>query len=372
MVADGSRQLSMQKKTYNYSAGPAVLPEEVLKEIQTEIFDYQNTGMSVMEISHRGKVCIALFDETEALLRKLVGVSEHYSVLFMQGGARLQFAAVPLNLFTKNKKADYIHTGSWTKYAIAEADKIGEAVVVASGENDHFRKIPDLSKLKASADADYLYLCTNNTIEGTTIRPEAMPVSVLPIVADMSSNILSEEYDIEQFGLIFAGAQKNMGIAGVTIVIVRNDLLERSSKNNADMINYQLMQSKQSMLNTPPVFAVYVLNKVLKWVEKNGGVRQMAVQNKEKASMLYDFIDNSNLYKNSIDVDSRSLMNVIFNLPTAEEDAQFAKEAEKNGLMFLKGHRDVGGIRASIYNAAPLAQVQALIEFMKKYETGRY
>lgn len=359
------------QKVYNYSAGPAVLPQEVLRQIQTEILDFEGLGMSVMEISHRSKPCIALFDETEVLLRQLMHIPQRYSVLFMQGGARLQFAGAPLNLFTQNRKADYIHTGSWTKYAIAEANKLGQAVVVASGEEDNFRKIPDLSELKTSADADYLYLCTNNTIEGTAIRPAQLPSSTLPLVADMSSNILSEEYDVEQFGLIFAGAQKNMGIAGVTVVIIRDDLLERSSKNNVDMLNYQLIQSKQSMLNTPPVFAVYVLNKVLKWVEKSGGVRQMASQNKEKAAMLYDFIDNSNFYKNSIDAASRSLMNVIFNLPSAEEDAQFAKDAEKSGLMFLKGHRDVGGIRASIYNAAPIEQVQALIKFMKEYKTGR-
>lgn len=361
----------MQNKVYNYSAGPAVLPQEVLAKIQTEIFNYEGMGMSVMEISHRSKPCIALFDETEALLRKLMGISEQYSVLFMQGGARLQFAAVPLNLFGQNRKADYIHTGSWTKYAIAEANKAGQAVIVASGEEDGFRKIPDLSELKVSGDADYIYLCTNNTIEGTAIRPTQIPVTPLPLVADMSSNILSEEYDVEQFGLIFAGAQKNMGIAGVTVVVIRNDLLERSPKNIADMLNYKLMHSKQSMLNTPPVFAVYVLNKVLKWVEENGGVAQMAVRNKEKAALLYDFIDNSSLYQNNIEDSDRSLMNVIFNLSDAEEDARFAKEAEKNGLMFLKGHRDVGGIRASIYNAAPIEQVQALIEFMKKYEAGR-
>lgn len=359
------------QRVYNYSAGPAVLPVEVLDQIKNELYDFNNTGMSVMEISHRSKQCIELFNQTEEILRKLMNIPKDYSILFMQGGARQQFAMAPMNLLTENKKADFIHTGSWTKYAIKETKKLGEVCILASGEEDSFKKVPAIKTIKNSADSDFVYICTNNTIEGTKFSCEDIPGYTIPLVADMSSNILSEEYDINKFSLIFAGAQKNLGIAGVTLVIIKNDLLSRSTDNLPEMLNYKTMIEKESMLNTPPVFAVYVLHEVLKWLHVLGGVKEIEKINKQKAAALYDFIDNSKIYKNDIDKSSRSIMNVIFTLPTEEENKLFDKYAQQKGFMFLKGHRSVGGMRASIYNAALLKQVEALVELMKEYELNR-
>lgn len=358
-------------RAYNFSAGPSVLPDEVLEEIKNELFDFNNTGMSVMEISHRSKQCIALFYETEELLKKSLNIPQGYSVMFMQGGARQQFHTVPLNLFTDNKKADYIHTGSWTKYAIKEAKKLGQANLLFNGEECNYKSIPNLKKINISKDSDYIYICTNNTIEGTKISPDNLPQCEIPLVADMSSNILSEEYDISKFSLVFAGAQKNLGIAGVAVVIIQDELLARSRNDIAEMLNYKTMKETESMLNTPPVFAVYVLNKMLKWVQKAGGIKGIENINKQKASLLYEYIDNSKLYNNDVDPSCRSTMNVIFTLPCEEENKAFDKYCTEKGFMFLKGHRSVGGMRASIYNAASLKQVEALIELMKEYESNR-
>jgi phosphoserine aminotransferase len=359
------------QRVYNYSAGPSVLPIEVLDQIKNELYDFNNSKMSVMEISHRSKQCIDLFDQTEQLLRKLMNIPNSYSVLFMQGGARQQFAMAPMNLFAENKKADFIHTGSWTKYAIKEAKKFGEVCILASGEKDSFKKLPNLKDIANSADSDFIYLCTNNTIEGTKFSCSDIPEYTIPLIADMSSNILSEKYDTDKFSLIFAGAQKNLGIAGVTVVIIKNDLLERSSDYLPEMLNYKVMIEKKSMLNTPPVFAVYVLNKVLKWLDKLGGVSEMEKANKYKAALLYEYIDNSKIFSNDVDISSRSAMNVIFTLPSEDENKIFDKYAQEKGFMFLKGHRSVGGMRASIYNAASLEQVEALIDLMKEYELNR-
>jgi len=358
------------KRVYNFSAGPSVLPDRVLKKIQNELYNFNNTGMSVMEISHRSKQCILLFKETEDLLKKLLNMPSDYSVLFMQGGARQQFSTVPMNLLTNNKKADFIHTGSWTKYAIKETGKLGSANIVFNGEENNFKSIPDLHNLTSSSDSDFLYICTNNTIEGTKINPSNIP-SHACLVADMSSNILSEEYDFSKFSLVFAGAQKNMGIAGVTVVIIKNELLCRSSDTLPEMLNYKTIKEKESMLNTPPVFAVYVLNKVLNWLDELGGVKEIEKINKQKAAMLYDFIDNSKIFYNDVSPSCRSIMNVVFTLPTEEENKIFDKYASQKGFMFLKGHRSVGGMRASIYNAADLNQVHSLIQLMKEYELNR-
>jgi phosphoserine aminotransferase len=359
------------QRVYNYSAGPSVLPVEVLEQIKNELYDFNNSKMSVMEISHRSKQCIELFDQTEEILRKLMNIPKDYSILFMQGGARQQFAMVPMNLFTENKKADFVHTGSWTKYAIKESKKLGEIEILGSGEEKNFKKVPNLKEIQNSSISDFIYICTNNTIEGTKYSCSDIPEYTIPLVADMSSNILSEEYDIDKFSLIFAGAQKNLGIAGVTVIILKNDLLARSKDSLPEMLNYKILIEKKSMLNTPPVFAVYVLNKILKWLDKLGGVKEIEKINKNKASILYEYIDNSNIFSNEVDVSSRSIMNVIFTLPTEEENKFFDKYAQEKGFMFLKGHRSVGGMRASIYNAASLEQVEALVELMKNYELNR-
>ncbi len=358
-------------RAYNFSAGPSVLPYEVLEEIKNELFDFNNTGMSVMEISHRSKQCVSLFYETEELLKKSLNIPQGYSVLFMQGGARQQFTTVPLNLLTGSKKADFIHTGSWTKYAIKEAKKLGSVNLLYNGEENNFKSIPDLKKIKVSDDSDYIYICTNNTIEGTAVKPDNLPKTNIPLIADMSSNILGEEYDMSKFSLVFAGAQKNLGIAGVAIVIIKDELLEKSQDNIPETLNYKTMKNSESMLNTPPVFAVYVLNKMLKWAERMGGIKQIEEINKQKAAMLYDYIDNSKLYSNDIDKSCRSIMNVIFSLPSEDENKVFDKYATEKGFMFLKGHRSVGGMRASIYNAANLKQVEALVELMKEYELNK-
>jgi len=354
-------------RVYNFSAGPAILPEEVLKKAAEEMLDYKGSGMSVMELSHRGKDFTQVFNTAEAILREIMGIPDNYKVLFLQGGAAMQFAAIPLNLMTKNKKADYVHTGQWTKKAIAEAKKFGNVNVVASSEDNNFTYIPELDPKTFSKDADYFYIVTNNTIYGTCYKniPETGDV---PIIADMSSNILSEPIDVKKFGVIFAGAQKNIGPAGLTIVIIREDLIGNAAENTPTLLNYKVQADNGSMANTPPCYSIYIAGLVFEWIKEKGGLAAMKKINEEKAAILYDFLDQSKLFSGPVDKKSRSLMNVPFVTGNDELDAKFITEASKKGLKTLKGHRTVGGMRASIYNAMPIQGVQALVEFMKEFE----
>ena len=352
-------------RVYNFSAGPSILPEEVLKEAQRDLLDFNGTGMSITEMSHRSKPFQAVNDEANALLRELLGISEDYAVLFVQGGASQQFAAVPLNLMT-NGKADYIVTGNFAGKAQQEGAKYGEAKIIASSKDKNFTYIPDLSKVEFSSDASYVHITSNNTIFGT--RYTEFPKTKAPLVADMSSNILSEEINVNDFGLIYAGAQKNIAPAGVTIVIVRKDLLGKQMACCPTMLNYEIQAKNDSLYNTPPCFSIYVSMLVFRWLKAFGGVKAMQKQNEYKAGLLYDFIDNSSLFKNYVEVKDRSIMNVPFVTGSEELDAKFIKEATAAGLASLKGHKLVGGMRASIYNAMPVEGVKALVEFMKKFE----
>ncbi len=352
-------------RVYNFSAGPSTLPLEVLKQAQAEMLDYGNSGMSITEMSHRTKTFMAVNDEANALLRELMNIPEDYAVLFVQGGASQQFAAVPLNLM-KTGKADYIVTGNFAGKAQEEGAKYGEAKIVASSKDKNFTYIPDVDKIEFSSDADYVHLTSNNTIFGS--RFTKFPTTKAPLVADMSSNILSEEVDVTKFGVIYAGAQKNIAPAGVTIVIVRKDLLGNALPSCPTMLNYAIHAKNDSLYNTPPCFSIYVSMLVFRWLKALGGVKAIQEINEYKAGLLYDFIDNSSLYKNYVNVADRSIMNVPFVTGSEELDAKFVKEATANGFVSLKGHRLVGGMRASIYNAMPVEGVKALIEFMKKFE----
>ena len=352
-------------RVYNFSAGPSTLPLEVLKQAQAEMLDYGNSGMSITEMSHRTKTFMAVNDEANALLRELMNIPEDYAVLFVQGGASQQFAAVPLNLM-KTGKADYIVTGNFAGKAQEEGMKYGEAKIVASSKDKNFTYIPDVDKIEFSSDADYVHLTSNNTIFGS--RFTKFPTTKAPLVADMSSNILSEEVNVSKFGVIYAGAQKNIAPAGVTIVIVRKDLLGNALPACPTMLNYAIHAKNDSLYNTPPCFSIYVSMLVFRWLKALGGVKAIQEINEYKAGLLYDFIDNSSLYKNYVNVKDRSIMNVPFVTGSEELDAKFVKEATANGFVSLKGHRLVGGMRASIYNAMPVEGVKALIEFMKKFE----
>ena len=352
-------------RVYNFSAGPSMLPLEVLEEAQKELLNFNGTGMSITEMSHRSKPFMAVNDEANALLRELMNIPDDYAVLFVQGGASQQFAAVPLNLM-KSGKADYIVTGNFAGKAQEEGMKYGEAKIVASSKDKNFTYIPDVDKIVFSNDADYVHITSNNTIFGT--RYTKFPTTTAPLVADMSSNILSEEIDVSKFGLIYAGAQKNIAPAGVTIVIVKKDLLGNERKDCPTMLSYAIQAKNDSLYNTPPCFPIYISMLVFRWLKKLGGVKEIQKINEYKANLLYDFIDNSSLYTNSVNVKDRSLMNVPFVTTSPELDAKFVKEASENGLVSIKGHRLVGGMRASIYNAMPVEGVKALIEFMKKFE----
>lgn len=354
-------------RVYNFSAGPGVLPLEVLERAQKELVCYGNSGMSVMEMSHRSKDYEPIIQEAEARLRKIMNIPDNYSVLFLQGGASLQFAMVPLNLFRKSFKADYIESGSFASKAIKEAKKFGEVNVVASSKEDNYSRIPKFSKEQFTKDADYFYICTNNTIYGTKYN-ELPDTGDVPLVADMSSNILSEEMDVTKFGLIFAGAQKNLGPAGVTLVIIRNDLLGFAKDNVPTMLNYKILAENGSMYNTPPTYGIYMLKLVFEWVEKQGGVKALEAINREKSAILYNYLDESKLFKGTAAKEDRSLMNVTFVTGNPDLDAKFVKEAAAAGFVNLKGHRSVGGMRASIYNAMPIEGVKALVEFMKEFE----
>jgi len=353
-------------RVYNFSAGPSALPVEVLERARDEMLNWHGSGMSVMEMSHRSKWYEEIIKKAEADLRELMNIPSNYKVLFLQGGAWTQFAMVPLNLMKKGK-ADFVNTGYWSKKAIGEARKYGKVNIVASSEDENFSYIPELNPDTFSMDADYFYITTNNTIYGTryTKLPETGNV---PLVADMSSNILSEVYDVTKFGLIFAGAQKNMGPAGVVVVIIREDLISDVQPEVPTMLQYKVHVENGSMFNTPPCYSIYICGLVFEWLKKLGGVPAMQKINEEKAKILYDFIDNSKLFKGTVRKEDRSLMNVTFVTGDKDLDAKFIKEAEANGLVNLKGHRSVGGMRASIYNAMPIEGVKKLVEFMKDFE----
>ncbi len=354
-------------RAYNFSAGPATLPLSVLEQAQKEMSDYKGSGMSVMEMSHRSAEFTEIIQSAEADLRSLMKIPENYRVLFLQGGASTQFAMVPLNLFSRSHNADYINTGSWSKKAIAEAKRYGMVNVVASSEDKNFSYIPDLNKIQFNPAADFVHITTNNTIYGTCF-PELPDTGNIPLVADMSSNILSQNYDVSRFGLIYAGAQKNIGPAGVTIVIIRDDLVGKAMGVTPTMLNYQTHVEADSLFNTPPCYSIYIAGLVFKWLIENGGVTEMEKINRKKASILYDFLDASSLFKGTVAKDSRSLMNIPFITGSEELDAKFIKEASTKNLKTLKGHRSVGGMRASIYNAMPMEGVQALVDFMKEFE----
>lgn len=354
-------------RVYNFSAGPATLPLEVLEKAQKDLVDYKGTGMSVMEMSHRSSDYLAIFNGARENLKKLMDIPDNYEILFLHGGASGQFGMVPLNLFSKNKKADYINTGAWSKKAIAEAKRYGTVNVVASSEDKTFSYIPKISNDIFDPQADYVHITSNNTIYGTTF-PELPDVGNVPLVADMSSNILAQVYDVSKFGIIYAGAQKNIGPAGVAIVIVRKDLIGNAMDITPIMFNYKTHADNASMFNTPPTYAIYIAGLVFEWLLERGGVAEMQKINEEKAGWLYDFLDNSAMFQGTAEKASRSTMNVPFVTTSEELDAKFIKEAAAIGLKTLKGHRSVGGMRASIYNAMPPEGVKALVDFMKKFE----
>ncbi len=358
-----------ENRVYNFSAGPSMLPESVLETAQKELLNYEGSGMSILEMSHRSKVYDAVIKAAEAKLRAVMNIPENYKVLFVQGGATLQFAAVAMNLMTKNGKADYIVTGSFSKKAAKEAKKYGDVHIAGSTESENFCRIPRQNELDLRPDADYVHICFNNTIYGThwDYIPETGSV---PLVADMSSCILSEEVDVTKFGLIYAGAQKNMAPAGLTIVIVREDLIGNAMPTTPVVMDYKELADADSMYNTPPTFAIYIAKLVCEWIESIGGVGALNVINVRKAKALYDFLDGSKMFKNTVSAESRSLMNVTFKTDDADLDAKFVAEAAKVGLLTLKGHRAVGGMRASIYNAVPEEGVMKLIEFMKEFEAA--
>ena len=354
-------------RVYNFSAGPAVLPEEVLKEAAEEMMDYRGCGMSVMEMSHRSKTYQTIIDEAEADLRDLIGIPDNYKVLFLQGGASQQFAMIPMNLM-KNKVADYIVTGQWAKKAWQEAGKYGKANKIASSEDKTFSYIPDCSDLPISEDADYVYICENNTIYGTKFK--TLPnTKGKTLVADVSSCFLSEPVDITKYGIMYGGVQKNIGPAGVVIAIIREDLItEDVLPGTPTMLQYKTHADAGSLYNTPPAYGIYICGKVFKWLKKMGGLSAIKELNEKKAAILYDFLDQSSLFKVTVRKEDRSLMNVPFITGSEELDAKFVKEAKEAGLESLKGHRSVGGMRASIYNAMPVEGVEKLVEFMKKFE----
>ncbi len=354
-------------RVYNFSAGPAVLPEEVLQEAAAEMMDYQGSGMSVMEMSHRSKVYDNIIKEAEQDLRDLMNIPDNYKVLFLQGGASLQFAMIPMNLM-KNKKAAYIVTGQWAKKAYQEAQMYGEAVKVASSEDKTFSYIPDCSDLDIPEDADYVYICENNTIYGTKFK-ELPNTKGKTLVADVSSCFLSEPVDVSKYGVIYGGVQKNIGPAGVVIAIVREDLItEDTLPGTPTMMKFKIHADNESMYNTPPCYGIYICGKVFKWIKKMGGLSAMKEHNEKKAKILYDFLDESKMFKGTVEAKDRSLMNVPFVTGDADLDAKFVKEAKEAGFENLKGHRSVGGMRASIYNAMPIEGVEKLVEFMKKFE----
>ena len=354
-------------RVFNFSAGPAVLPEEVLREAAAEMLDYQGTGMSVMEMSHRSSTYQAIIDAAEQDLRDLMGIPDNYKVLFMQGGAHQQFAMVPLNLM-QNRVADYIITGMWAKKACAEASKFGTANVIASSADQNFSYIPDCSDLPISENADYVYICENNTIYGTKFKTLPNTKGKV-LVSDVSSCFLSEPVNVEDYGILYGGVQKNIGPAGVVIGVIREDLIrEDVLPGTPTMLTYKTFADNGSMYNTPPAYGIYICGKVFKWLKKMGGLEAIQAHNEAKAKILYDYLDGSNLFRGTVAKKDRSLMNVPFVIGDKDMEAKFVKEADAAGLTNLKGHRSVGGMRASIYNAMPIEGVQALVGFMEEFE----
>ena len=354
-------------RVYNFSAGPSMLPEAVLTKAAAEMLDYEGSGQSVMEMSHRSPDYEAIINDAEAMLRKLMNIPDNYKVLFLQGGASTQFAMVPMNLMTKNKKADYVVTGQWAKKAYKEAARYGAARVIASSEDKTFSYIPEVTPDMIDPEADYVHICMNNTIYGT--KWQSLPeTGNVPLVADISSCILSEPIDVSRFGVLYAGAQKNVAPAGLTIVIIREDLIGNAMDITPTMLNYATHAENGSMFNTPPCYTIYIAGLVFKWLKNMGGLEAMKKINVEKAKLIYDFLDSSNLFKGTVVPEARSFMNIPFVTGDAELDAKFVSEAKKAGFVNLKGHRSVGGMRASVYNAMPVEGARALVEFMKKFE----
>lgn len=354
-------------RVYNFSAGPATLPESVLKIAAGEMTEYGTSGQSVMEMSHRSKEYEAIIGACEAQLRECMAIPENYKVLFLQGGASSQFAMIPLNILNKTGKADFVVTGQWAKKALEEASRFGECTVVATSKDKTFSYIPLLDSSKFNPTADYFHICQNNTIYGTRFSKLPETGSV-PLVADMSSCILSEPIDVSKYGIIYAGAQKNMGPAGLTVVIIREDLIGGARETCPTMFDYKIHAENGSMYNTPPTYGIYILKLVLEWIKELGGLPAMQLHNEKKAAILYDFLDSSKLFKATVSGDDRSIMNVPFVTGNDELDAKFVSEAKKQGLINLKGHRSVGGMRASIYNAMPIAGVEKLVAVMAEFE----
>src|SRR5687767_6368098 len=359
----------MPDRIHNFSAGPAVLPEPVLRKAQDAIWNVAGSGIGIMEHSHRGKVFDRIRDEAEQACRDLAGIPDNYRVLFLQGGASLQFSMVPMNLLPADRTADYLLTGVWAQKAVKEAKILGAKVhIAATGEAGNFDRIPAATEIKYSERPAYVHLTTNNTIYGTQWPSEpALPAGV-PLVADTSSDMYSRPIDVSRYGLIYAGAQKNLGPSGVVLVIIRDDLVEAGPKTLPTMLQYRTHAAEKSLYNTPPTFGIYVMGEVFKWIQDQGGLGRMAEHNESKAGLLYDFIDQSDFFRGTAQPDSRSLMNVCFRAPTEELEGKFVAEATKRGLDGLKGHRNAGGMRASIYNACPRAAVEALVAFMKEFE----
>lgn len=359
--------MKYEERVFNFSAGPSMLPLEVLEQAAGEMTNYNGSGMSVMEMSHRSADFKNIIDTAEKDLREIMNIPDNYKVLFLQGGGHLQFAMVPANLMRNSKKADYIVTGSWAKKASKEAAKFGDVKVVASSEDKTFTYIPKVSTEDFRQDADYVYICANNTIYGSHYS-EYPDTGAIPLVGDFSSCILSEEIDVSKFGIIWAGAQKNIGPAGVVIVIIREDLIGFAPENTPSMLDYKIMADNDSMYNTPPTYGIYVAGLTFQWIKRQGGVKAVHENNVKKAKLLYDYIDSSKLYTAPVAKEDRSLMNVVFVTGNPDLDKKFVAEAKEQGLVNLNGHRSIGGMRASIYNAMPMAGVEKLVEFMKKFE----
>jgi phosphoserine aminotransferase len=358
----------MTDRIHNFSAGPAVLPESVLKKAQEAIWNAAGSGIGIMEHSHRGKVFDRVIKEAEEACRSLAGIPDNYRVLFLQGGASLQFAMVPMNFLGPDETADYLVTGVWSQKAVKEAKPLGKVHIAATTESSNFDRIPEPSEIKYSKNPAYVHITTNNTIYGTQWQTEPPVPSNVPLVADTSSDMYSRPIDVRKYGIIYAGAQKNLGPSGVVLVIIRDDLVEGGSKSIPTMLQYRTHAGESSLYNTPPAFGIYVMGEVFKWIRAEGGLQAMADHNEAKARLLYEFIDNSEFFRGTAQADSRSRMNVCFRAPTEELEAKFISEATKRGLDGLKGHRSAGGMRASIYNACPRRSVEALVAFMKEFE----
>ena len=354
-------------RVYNFSAGPSMLPEEVLKKAADEMLDYKGSGQSVMEMSHRSKVFKSIIDEAESLFRELLKIPDNYKVLFLQGGASTQFAAIPLNFMNGSGKADFIITGQWAKKAYQEASRYGNARVVASSADKTFTYLPKTKPEAFDPEADYAYICVNNTIYGTYYR-EIPDVGSIPLIGDISSSFMSEPVDVSKFAVLYGGAQKHIGPAGLTVVIVREDMLGKARDITPTMLNYAVHAENGSMYNTPPCYAIYMCKNVLEWIKEQGGLEKMKELNEKKAKILYDFLDSSKMFRGTVVKEDRSLMNVPFVTDSDELNKKFIAEAEEAGFVNLKGHRTVGGMRASIYNAMPIEGVRKLVDFMAKFE----